>query len=134
MNCVKCENPVKSKSDCVVVYDYDWSLIFRIPPSLKIYHKNCLNEHKAKSSLPPAILDSNQLNRLKDSSNKLLIFWVIIGAIPLILFIVLLIHGSELGEAIAALFLFIFPSLFIYLYKSRLKKIKEIENLPATQK
>ncbi|MBI2654982.1 hypothetical protein HYX06_00980 [Candidatus Woesearchaeota archaeon] len=129
MNCAKCEKPVKSKSDCVIVYDYSW-YFFKLPPQLIAYHKSCFSEHKAKSG-PIATVDSTQLKRLNDSSFKLLIFWIVIGIIPLILFIALLIQGSELSEALTIALVFSIPSsLFILIYKSRLKTIKEIENLP----
>lgn len=133
MNCVKCEIPIKSKNNCVITYDYSW-VIFHIPPQLKLYHKNCFNKYKAKSSLPIATVDSTQLKNIKNSSFKLLIFWVVIGIIPLVLFIALLVKGSELSEALIMAFVFsIPPSLFIILYKSRLKTIKEIEKLPSTK-
>ena len=134
MNCVKCGIPIKSKGNCVVAYEYGLSIIFHIPPQLTVYHKNCFNEHKIKSGITSATVDLTQLKKLKDSSFKLLIFWVIIGIIPLVLFVALLIQSHGLDESFIVLFLSIFPSLFIYLYASRLKKIKEIENLPATQK
>ena len=132
MNCAKCEKPVKSKSDCVVAYDYSW-YFFKLPPQLKTYHKNCFNEYR-KSSSPIATVDSNQLKNLKNISFKLMIFWIVISIIPLVLFITLFVQGSKSDEIFVVLLLSIFPSFLTYLYKSRLKKIKEIEKLPSTKK
>ena len=84
--------------------------------------------------MPIATVDSNQLKKLNDSSFKLLIFWIVIGTIPLVMFVAFLVKGVKLDESIVALFFFIFPSLIIYIYASRLRTIKEIENLPATKK
>jgi len=133
MKCEKCEKPIKSRSDCVVAYDYR-SYFFKLPPQLTIYHKNCFNEYRTKSSMPIATVDSNQLKKLNDSSFKLLIFWIVIGTIPLVMFVAFLVKGVKLDESIVALFFFIFPSFIIYIYASRLRTIKEIENLPATKK
>ena len=131
MKCVKCETQIKSKRDCVVAYKYARTIFFRIPPELKAYHKNCFNEYKSKSGLPPAIIDSNQLKKLKDSSFKLFIFWIILGIIPLVILTVLLIQGFKFEEAGVILIFSLFPSsLLIFLYKLRLDTIKEIEKLP----
>ena len=131
MNCTKCEKPVKSKSDCIVAYGYARTIFFRIPPELKVYHKNCFNEYKAKSSMPPAMIDSTQLGKIKDSSVKLFVFWIAVGLIPPAILIILLIQGFKFEEAGIILIFSIFPSpLFIFLYKWRLDTIKEIERLP----
>ena len=135
MNCVKCSSLIKSKNDCIVAYEYIMAIFFTMPPELKTYHKNCFNEYKLNSSFPPAKIDLSQLNKYKDSSFKLLIFWIIIGIIPPAILTILLVQGFKFEEAGVILIFSIFPSsLLIFLYKSRLNTIKEIENLPSAVK